>query len=148
MIAREVMTTNAVCCTDSSTVQEAVQLMKESDVGFLPVLSDFSRELVGVVTDRDLCVSVLAEGLDASQVRVIEFMTPRPASCSPDTDVNRVLGIMAEQRARRIVVVDSGNQVQGIVSVVDLIRHNAVSPEDTQQTLVRITAETPKAQAA
>ncbi|MFB3917170.1 MAG: CBS domain-containing protein [Terriglobales bacterium] len=141
MRVSEVMSSNPNCCTPSCTVRMAARILRQFDVGILPVIDDFlTRKLVGVITDRDLCLRVLAEVKDPGECTVKEFMTANPVCCSPETDVRKALAQMATRRVRRIPVVDRDRRIQGIVSLYDLVRHDAVSPNDIAKIFKKITA--------
>jgi CBS domain-containing protein len=136
MHARDIMTRDPACCSPDDTVQTAARRMVDADCGCLPVVEDGSRRLVGVVTDRDLAVRVLADGRGAG-ARVREAMTERPACCRPDDDARMVERIMAERQVRRVPVVDGEDRVVGIVAQADLARDE----EDFDDHEVRHTIE-------
>ena len=87
---REVMTKDPASCAPTDTVIKAAQLMKQHDVGSLPVVESDQR-LVGIVTDRDLVVKVLAAGRGVEQAAVKEAMTSNPASCREDDDLDNAM---------------------------------------------------------
>ena len=139
MQAHEVMTPYANCCVPSSSARMASRLMKQFQVGILPVIDDHSsHKLVGVVTDRDLCVRALASTDNPGDVPVEICMTANPAYCTPETDVRKVLALMAIRRVHRIPVVDHENRVKGMISIDDLIRHEAVATNHICLALRRI----------
>jgi CBS domain-containing protein len=109
-----------------------------------------NRRLIGVVTDRDLCLRVLTQMHDPTLTTVEDCMTPEPFTCAPDTDVRQVLALMAKQQVRRIPVVDRHKRVVGIIGLSDLLRHEAINPRDTHLAFARITKtkEAARAQAA
>lgn len=129
MKVREIMTENPACCTPEQTVREAARLMAQNDCGSIPVVEESTRRLLGVVTDRDLAIRVLAEGRGPDAL-VREVMTPDPVTCGPDDDVDTVERLMAERQVRRIPVVENG-RVVGVVAQADLALHpNAVSDRE------------------
>ena len=139
MTIREVMTKNPVSCTPSSSAQTAALIMRQKDTGIVPVTEDaFSRKLVGVVTDRDLCLAVLVRGRDPSHVWVQECMTRDPVTCHLDEEVGAALRMMRERQVRRIPVVDAAGNLQGIVSLADLVRRWAISADELFDTLEKI----------
>ena len=145
MTIKEVMTRNPAFCAPSSSAQTAALVMQQKDTGILPVTEDaFSRKLVGVVTDRDLCKAVLVRGRDPSHVWVQECMTRDPVTCRPDEDVSDALRRMRERQVRRIPVVDEAGTLKGMVSLGDLVRHRAVAPAELFDTLERICASPAK----
>jgi len=139
MTIHEVMTENPAFCAPASSAQTAALVMQQKDTGILPVTEDaFSRKLVGVVTDRDLCMTVLVRGRDPSHVWVQECMTRDPVTCRPDEEVGAALQRMRERRVRRIPVVDEAGNLKGIVSLADLVRQRPVSPAELLDTLEKI----------
>lgn len=120
MKASDIMTKDPRVVTPETTVQEAARLMKSEDTGVLPVVdgSD-SRRLVGVITDRDIAIRVVAEGMASAQVR--DAMTPNAKSCRPDDAVKDVLQAMSDAQIRRIPIVDDAGAVVGIISQADVV---------------------------
>lgn len=116
---REIMTRSPFCCQTADSAQDAARLMWEANVGSVPVTTDGKR-LVGIVTDRDLALRVLAEGRMARETPIQQVMTPNPITCQPDDDVQRVLSLMAEHQIRRIPIVDENHNIVGIVSQADI----------------------------
>jgi CBS domain-containing protein len=145
MTIREVMTQDPAFCAPSSSVQTAALIMQQKDTGFVPVTEDaFSRKLVGVVTDRDLCLAVLARGRDPSRVWVEECMTREPVTCHVDEEVGAALRRMREHQVRRIPIVDGGGNLKGIVSLADLVQQRVISPAELFDTLERICEAAPE----
>jgi CBS domain-containing protein len=141
MRVSEVMTHNPVCCIRTTSVMNAVCMLREFDIGFLPVIDDpRTRKLIGVVTDRDLCLVALGELHDPTLNTVEDCMATNLVTCAPNRDSREILATMAEHQIRRIPVVDQDNRVRGIVGISDLIRHNAADPRDLWMALSRITA--------
>lgn len=135
----DVMTKNPATCTPSSSSMTAASLMQQKDTGALPVTEDaFSRKLVGVVTDRDLCLIVVASGRDPSHVWVQECMTGNPVTVHPDDEVSKAVRLMREHQVRRIPVVNARNEIQGMVSLADLVRHKAIKAEELFELLEKI----------
>jgi CBS domain-containing protein len=92
--------------------------MREEHAGIVPVVEGpDTRTLVGVVTDRDLCMNVVAEGLDPRTVPVERCMTLKAVTCTPDDSVDRVTELMQENQIRRVPVVGDGHELQGIVAL-------------------------------
>src|SRR5262249_24590398 len=109
--------------TPESTAREAAQLMKEINAGVIPVVeSAASRKLVGVVTDRDIAIRLVAEGKDAD-CRVSEVMSSGSlATHGPTDDVDRVMETMSREQVRRIPIVDERGSLVGIVAQADIVR--------------------------
>ena len=142
----ETMTRELVTCVPSCSVQAAAEMMRQHDVGILPVvLNRFTRKLLGVVTDRDLCLAVVASGRP-SQVEVQECMTAKVVTCSPHEDVQAALRLMQQHQVRRLPVVDEEGRLAGMVSLADLVRHGAVDPKDLYLTVRKICEVRPRAE--
>ena len=141
MRVNEVMAHEPVCCIRTTSVLNAVRMLREFDIGFLPVIDElWTRKLMGVVTDRDLCLTGLGEAHDPGLTTVEDCMTTDPVTCTPDTDIREILARMAEHQIRRVPVIDREGHVQGVVGISDLIRHNATDPREMWMALSRITA--------
>jgi CBS domain-containing protein len=141
MRVSDVMTHDAVCCIRTTSAMNAVGMLRKFDIGFLPVIDDlWTRKLIGVVTDRDLCLAVLGEPHDPTLTTVEDCMATDLVTCTPDMEIPEILARMAEHQIRRLPVIDQDNRVQGIVGISDLIRHNAADPRDIWMVLSRITA--------
>ena len=117
---REVMTADPVCCEPGDSITQAAMLMKSEDVGSLPVVDSRSdRKLVGIVTDRDLVVNVVAGGsIEGATVR--DAMTANPECCREDEDVSRAVELMADRQVRRMPVVDEKGRLCGIIAQADV----------------------------
>jgi CBS domain-containing protein len=134
----EVMTQELVSCIPGCSAQAAAEMMRQHDIGILPVVFDrFSRKLLGVVTDRDLCLAVIGSG-HPPQVEVQECMTAKVVTCSPQDDVQAAIHLMQEHQVRRLPVVDKQGRLVGILSLADLVRHGAIDPKDLYLTLRKI----------
>ena len=146
MRVRDVMTTDPSCCLPEDTVIRAARMMKFMDTGVIPVVeSDGSRRLVGIVTDRDLCLALVAEGQDPKTFHVQRCMTTTVVTCEADDSVESALDTMRENQVRRLPVVDKHGYVEGIVSLADIVRMGEVNPEDTHETLRGISEPTDSA---
>src|SRR5438552_1563564 len=110
MKCKEIMTKDPVCCLPDDTVEKAAQLMRDEDVGPIPVVQDNeTRRLLGIVTDRDLAVRVVAEARDARSTTVQDVMTTGAISCRADDDLQKALNAMEQYQLRRIPVVDDND---------------------------------------
>jgi uncharacterized membrane protein/CBS domain-containing protein len=119
MQVREVMTRGVECIHPGASLQEAARKMRECGVGSLPVCGDHGR-LVGMVTDRDMTVRAVAEGLDPWTTRVRDVVTPQVVHVREDQDVTEAARLMKGHGIRRVVVLDRGGRLAGIVSLGDL----------------------------
>jgi len=115
------MTKNPVCCLPTDMVAKAAKLMKSKNIGSLPVIENGqTQKLVGIVTDRDLTLKIVAEGLDAKSTKVEAVMTRKVVTCRAEDDLQKALDAMAEHQLRRIPVVDNDNQLLGIIAQADV----------------------------
>lgn len=123
MKVQEVMTREPSCVTPETPVREAARIMKSEDVGVVPVVKgEGSKELVGVITDRDIAIRVVADGQNVD-VAVREVMSAdRLATVNPDADIDDVMDRMASEQVRRIPIVDERGELVGIVSQADVVR--------------------------
>jgi CBS domain-containing protein len=120
---KEVMTANPVCCTPDETVARVAKLMKTEDVGSVPICEDRNnRRLMGIITDRDLAILVVAAGKDPNSVKAREVMTRDPFTCRPDDDIHFALDAMEKHQVRRIAVTDSNGLLLGIIAQADVAR--------------------------
>ena len=138
MKARELMTPNPAQVNPTDTLERVSQLMAEHDCGLIPVVNtDGQRSVVGVVTDRDIAVRAVAKGRPGS-TPVADIMTPDPEVCAPDDDIDRVERVMSDRQIRRVVVVDGGNEVVGIIAQADLARAARRKQEPTPTEMVAV----------
>ena len=134
----DVMTEEVVYCVPGDSVSRAAQLMKTEDIG--PVLivdNEESRKLVGIVTDRDLALKVVADGRDPNTTTVEDVMTRKLITCRADDDVESALKAMAQYQLRRIPVVDDNMTLIGIISQAD-VATRVDEPEKTAEVVKEI----------
>ena len=118
---REVMTRDPVCCEPTDTVTRAAELMKQENVGAVPVVdSQTSKRLIGIVTDRDLVTKIVAAGRAVEQATVRDAMTSNPASCREEDDITEAMEVMGQRQVRRMPVVDMEGRVKGIIAQADV----------------------------
>lgn len=121
MKVQDIMSADPSTVTPDTPITEAARLMKEHNVGMLPVVeSDGSRKLVGVVTDRDITIRHVAEG-HVSDCAVREAMTDNVSTCKANENVDRVMSLMAEEQVRRIPIVDERGDLVGVISQADIL---------------------------
>lgn len=121
MQVREIMTEGAETITPTAQVRDAARLMRARNVGALPVGEN--DRLVGVVTDRDIVIRAVAEGLSESETSVRDVMSDGICYCFDDDDIERAAELMAEHQVRRLPVVNRDKRLVGIVALADLARH-------------------------
>ncbi|GGL80825.1 oxidoreductase [Streptomyces fumigatiscleroticus] len=116
-LVRDVMTPGVVAVRPDASLVEAAQLMRDQNIGNV-VVAD-GQEVVGVLTDRDIAVRVVAEGTDPLAVSARAACTPDPLIVAPDDSVAQAVTLMREHAVRRLPVVEDGLPV-GLVSLGDL----------------------------
>jgi CBS domain-containing protein len=121
MLVSEIMPAKIFCCTPWDTARTAARLMKEHEVGAIPVVSELSDPLLeGVVTDRDLCCGVVANAKNADVIQISELMTRVPVTCEPESTIEHCEELMQENQVRRIPVIDKRGRCVGMVSQADI----------------------------
>ena len=120
MTCRELMTPSPTCCQPDHTVVEVAEIMQREDVGLVPVIDETTHKLIGVLTDRDIVLNVVAAGRDARSTAVSEVMTTDPASCQEHDSIESVMHHMAARQVRRMPIVDSDGAIVGIVAQADI----------------------------
>ncbi len=147
MKVSEVMTRSPVCCSPKSSTLSAALLMQETNTGILPVIQDpFTPLLVGVVTDRDLCMHVVATGRDPASTWVDGCMTADPVYCNEKDEVPLALELMKTHQVRRLPVVNEKKEVVGILSLRDLVSEKRLAADVILATLRRICEPAPETQ--
>jgi len=102
-------------------VAKVAQLMKSKDIGPVPIIeNEQTKKLVGIVTDRDLALKIVAEGRDAKSTKAEEVMTRKVVTCRGEDDVQKALDSMSEHQLRRIPVVDNDHRIVGIIAQADV----------------------------
>ena len=121
MIISDICTNAVRYCRPEDTLSTAASVMWNCDCGAVPVVNEMGR-LVGVITDRDLCIAVAKYKRHASEFPVSEVMSGKRVSCKPTDSVKDALRIMRETQLRRLPVLDEKGVVRGMVSVNDILQ--------------------------
>ena len=121
MLVESLMTRDVESARPESTLAEAAAVMWRRDCGVVPV-TDEGGSVVGVITDRDICMALSMRGQRAAEVRVAEVMARGVETCTPVDDVREALEAMARRQVRRLPVVDSRGRLVGVLSLNDVIR--------------------------
>ena len=139
MLVQEVMTADVKCCTMEDSAQTAAQMMKTVDTGVIPVIENSDQPtVVGIVTDRDLCLNVVAEAKNPANVKLREIVSDRVIGCYAEDEVEGVANAMAVYQVRRLPVFDEDGRLLGIVSLGDLSRERAIESEDSGEVLASV----------
>jgi CBS domain-containing protein len=141
MRVKDVMTQHPVCCRTTDSAQSVAKTLRDEDVGSLPVIADAdSRRLVGIITDRDLCCTIIAQGLDPATTEIHVAMNRNPVSCRAEQSLDACERLMQIHQVRRIPVVDEQGRCIGMLSQADLAFLE--QPDKVHRTLAEISKPT------
>lgn len=133
MKIKDCMCNNIYYCLPNSTVTDCAKIMDQKHVGCIPVCDD-QKNLVGIVTDRDITLRCIANNKDCNATKVSDIMTCNVCSCNLNDDVETAENKMAENQVRRIPIVDN-NKVVGIITLGDLSRNQDINVQRICSTL-------------
>ena len=119
MDVRSVMTATPAFCTADTPLRDVARMMADNDCGLIPVV-DATNAPVGVVTDRDITVRIVAQGRDAKSSRAADCMTSPVTTIGEDSTLSECCDVMEIQKVRRVPVVDASGSLCGIVSLADV----------------------------
>ena len=147
MNAADIMTRDVATVTPTQTLEQAAQLMWEADCGAIPVI-DGDGLVVGMITDRDICMASLIQGKLLFEIPVMAAASIEPCVAREDEPIEAVESLMRDHHVRRIPIVDHTRKLVGIISLTDIARHtrhdgghhDALSPESVASTLAAISA--------
>jgi CBS domain-containing protein len=143
MKVREIMTPDPVCCTPEDSARKVATMLRSQNIGSMPVVMDqSSRKLVGVITDRDLCCSVVAQGLNPADTKIDRIFSLNPVTCRDGENVNACEELMQRHQIRRVPIVDGEGRCIGILSQADLALHE--KPEKISRTVAEISKPAPE----
>ncbi len=135
----EIMTRDVVVMQPDDSLQSAAKKMRDRNIGFLPVCD--GEDLIGVISDRDITIRALADGMDVNIMLGRDLMTTPPIYCFDDQEVSEAAQIMEENQIRRLVVMSrEDNRLVGVVSLGDLARH--ASTDRSGQVLQKVSEPT------
>ncbi|HET6933325.1 MAG TPA: CBS domain-containing protein [Candidatus Angelobacter sp.] len=147
MKVQEIMSERPACCIREDFVQVAASIMNRLDTGIVPVTESAHQHsaLVGVVTDRDLCLRILAADRDPNTTRINDVMSPEVTVCKTTDTVETALAHMRHSKVRRLPVVNNDLEVVGMISLGDVIRQKAVTEAELLKTMAAISAPVKRA---
>jgi CBS domain-containing protein len=120
MKVQDIMTREVQCCGPDTNLAAAAKMMWDSDCGALPVVN-IEGHLLGVITDRDICMAVATRNKPASEITVWETVSDKAYTCLVSDDVHAALGTMKREKVRRLPVVDENGILQGMLAMNDLV---------------------------
>ena len=136
-VARDLMTPDPKCVKEDQTLVDAARLMRDLDVGALPICGNDDR-LKGMLTDRDIVVKCIADGGDPNTVTAGSLGDGKPVTIGADDDIRDALVVMQDHQVRRLPVID-GHDLVGIISQADIARE--LSATQTGETVAEISEE-------
>ncbi|HEX4073844.1 MAG TPA: CBS domain-containing protein [Candidatus Acidoferrales bacterium] len=122
MKVQDVMMRTPVFCSPETNLGAAVEILWNRNCGILPLV-DAEQKVVGVVTDRDLCVALGTRNLPPGEINARDVAKGNVYSCGPDDDIHAALETMAKQKVRRLVVLNKQGALEGILSLDDVVLH-------------------------
>ncbi len=122
MDVRDLMTTDPTCCAPDTTLQAVARMMLDSDCGAIPVC-DADGKPIGIVSDRDIAIRAVAEGLNPVEMTAEEIMSAPVETVTEDTSVEDLFDLMEDKQIRRVVVLDEDGKVCGIVAQADIAEY-------------------------
>lgn len=137
MKCAEVMKRDVKCLADEDTVQHAARVMRDYNIGFLPVC-DADGRVLGTITDRDIAIRICADDLQASAMPISNLRSSDVIACRPDDDLSYAEQLMANYQKSRLVVVDDRGFIQGVISLSDIAERDDF--EASAWTLRRVAA--------
>ena len=153
MKVQDIMTYDVQTCRPETDLANAAMRMWRGDCGVLPVVADRDK-VVGMITDRDICMAAATKHRDPTNIRVNEVISGKVYGCSPDTEIHEALKIMQQKQVRRLPIIRAEDgTLQGILSMNDVAlkasadRKTELSAEDVENTMRAICTHRPLAQA-
>lgn len=128
MKVKEIMTPGAQAIWLTESLADAAKMMWDNDCGILPIIKD-GRKVIGVITDRDICMASAMRDAHPSAISVEEVMTGRVFSVKPEDNVDEALQTMQEHRVRRLPVINPEGELEGVVSMNDVLLHAKAADE-------------------
>lgn len=128
MKVKDLMATDVKCCSEYNTLNTAAQMMWEYDIGCVPVIDSEGRA-IGMLTDRDVCMSAYLQGVSLSGALVTSAMSKEVFSCGPEDEIKIAANLMKQKQIHRLLVSDSGKRPIGLISLSDIAREGAREAE-------------------
>lgn len=138
MQIREIMTPNPEEIPVMESVALAAEKMKKLDVGAIPVYSEDRKNIVGMVTDRDIVTRAVAEHRNPAETSIRDIMSKDVVTCMEDTDIDEAVQTMKEKKVRRLVITNARGETVGILSLGDISTKAPSSLEKAWEVLEEI----------
>ena len=139
--AKNIMTTNVKACTPQDTLDRAAEIMWNEDCGVVPVVESIStKQMRGVITDRDICMAAWSQNKLLTEILVDNIMVQSIVKCDIEEPLDEVEEKMQENQIHRIPVVDRENTLQGIISLADIVRNTFVSDNHSSELTPNVVA--------
>ena len=122
MKVKQVMTPDAKAIWLTESLADAAKLMWQNDCGVLPIIKD-GRKVIGLITDRDVCMACAMRDRNPSTISVEEVMTGQVYAVNPEDNIDQALQVMQQHQIRRLPVIDPKGELQGILSMNDIVLH-------------------------
>ena len=128
MKVKELMTPDAKAIWLTESLADAARLMWENDCGVLPIIKD-GRKVIGLITDRDVCMAAAMRDTHPSAISVEEVMTGQVYAVNPEDNIDQALQVMQQHRIRRLPVINPEGELEGVLSMNDIVLHAAQDAE-------------------
>jgi CBS domain-containing protein len=125
MKARDVMTKSPTCATPDARLEAIARMMIQCDCGGIPIVAEESGMPIGIVTDRDIVVRTVADGLDPLVLTARDCMTTPAVTVDEDEDLSEIVDLLERRQLRRVIVVDRTGAVSGIIAQADIAAHTS-----------------------
>jgi CBS domain-containing protein len=123
MKVKDIMMRTPASCTAETNLGAAVEILWNRNCGILPIVNA-QRKVVGVVTDRDMCIALGTRNRLAGEIAVGEVMSGKVFACKQEDAVHAALATMAQAKVRRLPVINADGELEGILSMGDVVAHS------------------------
>lgn len=137
MKIKECMCHNVYWLKPENTVQECAKLMSDYHIGCVPVC-DEEKNIVGLVTDRDVILRSIACNRDINTTPISEIMTTKVCACNSEVEIKEAEDLMCRNQIRRLPIIDYNNKIIGIISLGDLVKNNNINNKEVSDTFENI----------
>ncbi len=121
MKVKDAMKTDVGACSTEDSLMKAAEMMRVRDCGAIPLLDGERKKIVGILTDRDICLAIAARNRKASDVKTEDLGTRKVISCDAEDDLESALRKMRKYKIKRLIVIEKSGELAGILSIADLV---------------------------